>query len=271
MQRSTSLYIVTGTTGSIGSVIAHTLATEGKAVVLACRNRNKAEKQRETLISETGNEDIHCVELDLDNMEAVKVACESIKGLNRPIAAIVNNAGVMSRRSAIVADSYEQDFLVNTFSTALFTIQLIPVMEDNGTVVFTTSLTRDVWRLPKIFPKEKNFGQLATYGRSKRAVTMFSVWLNEQLKSRGIKVNCADPGVVDTGMIAMDRWFDPIADVLFRPLISTPEKGASSALNALKSPLSGKIFYHEKILNPSKSILKESERIATEILKVIGY
>ena len=57
-----------------------------------------------------------------------------------------------------------------------------------------------------------------------------------------MKVNCADPGIVDSSMIHMDRWFDPIADVVFRPLIRTPRNGAVPALRALFSGETGRIF-----------------------------
>lgn len=29
----------------------------------------------------------------------------------------------------------------------------------------------------------------------------------------GIRVNCCDPGVVNSGMITMHRWYDPLADI----------------------------------------------------------
>ena len=57
-----------------------------------------------------------------------------------------------------------------------------------------------------------------------------------------VKVNCADPGVVNSKMITMHRWFDPIADVLFRPFISSPAQGAKPALKALSTSLTGMIF-----------------------------
>ena len=36
----------------------------------------------------------------------------------------------------------------------------------------------------------------------------------------------ADPGVVNTGIITQHRWYDPLADVFFRPFIKSPEKGS---------------------------------------------
>lgn len=263
------IYIVTGTTGGIGSVIAESVAAERKPLVLACRNMQKAEEQCVLLKKKYGYDDIHAKRLDLGSFAGVKAFCEEIRAMNRPIAALVNNAGVMSRDSVLSEDGYEQDFQVNTFSTALLALLMEPMLQDGAVVVFTTSVTRNVWRLPKCFPQEKSFGQLATYGRSKRAMTMFAVALAEKLKCRGIWVNCADPGVVDTGMITMQRWFDPLADVFFRPFISSPEKGASSAINAMKSGKTGKIYHHNRELQPTKSIVRESQRMYDLIFDVL--
>ena len=53
------------------------------------------------------------------------------------------------------------------------------------------------------------------------------------MQSQDIRVACADPGVVNTGMISMHRWFDCLADIFFRPFISTPAQGARPMLRAL--------------------------------------
>ena len=69
--------------------------------------------------------------------------------------------------------------------------------------------------------------------------------MREQVARQGIGVFAADPGIVDTNMITMHRWFDPIADLLFRPLIKTPEQGAETALQLAcgKLPVSGNSLY----------------------------
>ncbi|MBQ7823667.1 MAG: oxidoreductase, partial [Bacteroidaceae bacterium] len=44
-------------------------------------------------------------------------------------------------------------------------------------------------------------------------------------------VNAADPGIVNTKMITMEQWFDPLTDILFRPFIKTAEQGAATAVH----------------------------------------
>ena len=53
------------------------------------------------------------------------------------------------------------------------------------------------------------------------------------LRERGITVNAADPGVVSTGIIRMQMFFDPLTDIFFRPFIRTPRQGADTAIRLL--------------------------------------
>lgn len=134
---------------------------------------------------------------------------------------------------------------VNYFGTILLSWLIAPCIEQGGSVVFTTSVTRRLHRLADgiLYPAEKDFSQLGTYGRSKLALTHYAMHLASLWQGR-LRVNCADPGVVNSGMITMHRWFDPLANLLFRPFTSSPGRGAESALQACLSPHTGMIFYH---------------------------
>ena len=63
------LYIVTGSTDSMGSVITRKLAEQGKAVLLASRDIEKAENYATQLRKVTRNKDITCLQLDLNSFE----------------------------------------------------------------------------------------------------------------------------------------------------------------------------------------------------------
>ena len=92
---------------------------------------------------------------------------------------------------------------------------------------------------------EQAFGQIKSYAASKLALSLFTVSLEEQVRRqrRHISVNMADPGIVDTPIIHLDRWFDRLCDRIFRPLCKTPAQGAAAAVNALLHPeLSGELF-----------------------------
>lgn len=227
------LYIVTGATGGIGGAVAEALAREGKTLVLACRNVNAAEALAHRLRNDVQGVEILVLHLDLSSFNGVRRFVDDLKKLYRPVAALVNVAGTMTRHSTPDASGVELDYRVNCLSTALLARLVSPLMPPRSHIVFTTSVTRMLWDIPQPFPRDGKFSQLATYGRSKLALTVFAHCLAEELRQRDIRVACADPGVVDTAMITMHRWFDRLADILFRPFISTPRKGAEPLLRAL--------------------------------------
>ena len=101
------LYIVTGATDSMGSVIARRLAKQGKPLLLASRDIEKVQRYCDRLKSETRNLDIQCLQLDLSSFDLVNDFVGRLKALHRPVYALVNNAGTLPRHSKISPDGYE--------------------------------------------------------------------------------------------------------------------------------------------------------------------
>lgn len=258
-----SIYIVTGATGSIGTEIARALDTQGKTVLLACRNMEKADALKKDLKASGCKGEILTGELKLDSLAEVRSFADYVKSLHRRVAALINNAGVMCRYRSTTADGFEQTLAVNYLGTVLLTELLLPVIENSGSITFTTSITRKIHSLkePILGEPADRFAQLGTYGRSKLALTHYALYLSQRsdVARRGIRVNCADPGVVNTSMITMQRWYDPLANVFFRPFISTPAQGASSALSALSSSMTGQIFKHRHTPHPMTTDLHKSD------------
>ena len=77
------------------------------------------------------------------------------------------------------------------------------------------------------------FLRIWPYSNSKLAITLFTFELAKRIKKLGITVNAVDPGIVDTGIIRMQMFFDPITDLIFRPIIRTPLQGADTAIRLL--------------------------------------
>lgn len=237
-----SYVMVTGATGAIGSEIVRALLQKGENVLLACRNMEKAEVVRGRLLKEIPSAVAMCVELDLADESSVKNCVENIRNLHISIKGLINNAGVMNRHYSVDAQGRELTMAVNYHNTRLLTLLLLDAFPELSRVVFTSSLTRYMYgRKVDLEVDKSRFHQLRTYGLSKRAITDFALRLSREGRC-GLKVNCADPGVVDSNMITMSRWYDSLADILFRPFIRSPRKGAVPALRAYYSPESPLIY-----------------------------
>lgn len=234
--------VVTGATGGIGREIVRAVARLGHPMILPCRSRAKFDALAADMRAEFPNIRLSFVALDLNDSASVKAAAAALAGM--PLAAVVNNAGIMCRHYTLSPDGPETTLNVNYFNTMLLNDALLPQVAAGGALVFTTSVTR------RFVPKgdspatvnARTFGQLRTYALSKKLIARYALSLAADAARRGVRVNCCDPGIVDSGMITMHRWFDPLADIFFRPFIRSARGGAVPAMRALLSPLSGRIF-----------------------------
>ncbi len=237
-------YIVTGATGGIGKAIVKGLTERGAArVILACRNIAKARKLIESL--QPGMTELTAMEVDLESLESVRRFAKAIAASGLSIDGLFNNAGTMPGDVILTADGYESATQTNFLATGLLTRLLLPCMADDGAIVFTTSMTRRIARLRDDWRERavSHHHRFTTYGRSKLMLTHFAMDLSNELRHRHIRVNCSDPGIVDSAIITMDnKVIDYLSDRLFRPVISTPEQGAAPALAAMESRLTGHIF-----------------------------
>ena len=228
-----SKIIVTGATGSIGLAAVKSLLSKDLPVIMACRNIKKADSQRDNLIKQFPHSDIDILELDLNSLASIRAFVEEIKNQGFKVDKLLNNAGIICRDFTVNDDGFETTLAVNYLGPLYLSKLMIPLMDDGFNIVNTVSVTRGVSKLDEHFfdLDKKRFSQLGTYGKAKYALFLSSLTLSEKIKNGS--VNLTDPGVVDSNMISMHRWFDPLADVLFRPFCKSPEKGAMPAVNAL--------------------------------------
>ena len=232
-----SKIIVTGATGSIGLAAVKSLLSKDLPVIMACRNIKKADGQRDSLIKEFPHSEIDIIELDLNTLASIRAFVEEIKNQGFKVDKLLNNAGIICRDFTVNDDGFETTLAVNYLGPIYLSKLMIPLMDNDFNIVNTVSVTRGVSKLDEHFfdLDKKRFSQLGTYGKAKYALFLSSLTLSEKIKNGS--VNLTDPGVVDSNMISMHRWFDPLADVLFRPFCKSPEKGAIPAVNALLQPI----------------------------------
>lgn len=269
--QSPAVYIVTGATDSMGSLITRRLAEQGKAVVLACRNLEKAESFAETLKAETRNRDVTCLELSLSSFEQVMDFVSRVKKLGRPVAGLVNNAGTLPRHSKISPDGYEHAIQVNFLSTVLLSMALYPIMEEGSKIILSTSISRRFVSLPYEFPAVSHFTQIGAYAQSKLALTLFSIYMSTVMKARRVSVNCVDPGVIKTGVLALHRWLDRAADYIVKPL-PDPDAGVIPTMRALESNDTGFIFEGRDKQIKTSSLLKNRDvfiKLCNDTMRIV--
>ena len=280
--------IVTGASAGIGTEITRILARKGYSIIMACRNMQKARQVCDDIIKDTGNKNVMVLPVNLSSLGSILDFSETIKERGYRVKALINNAGTMCKEFQTTRDGFETTVGVNYVGAYLLTRLMIPLLSDDGRVINTTSITYKTGSIREGFlsPDPKAHWRFSAYPDSKLAVLLFTLELVERLSDRNISAFAVDPGIVNTDMITMNEWFDPLANLFFRPFIKSARKAAQTAVHlatAKSEQLTGILYadcrpkkitpkvinhpYREKLWNETeKLILNRCEAIDSERL-----
>lgn len=229
--------IITGADGGMGYEETKAVAQAGYHVIMACYSPKLAEQKRLQLVKETGNQNIEIMGVDLANLSAVKAFADQVKMKVEHLDLLMNNAGTMETGLHITVDGLERTVSVNYVGPYLLTRLLLPIMGQGSRIVNMASCVYLLGKLnfPEFFlsGRKGSFWRIPVYSNTKLAITLFTMDLARRVKEKGITVNAADPGIVNTEIIRMQMFFDPLTDLIFRPCIRTPRQGADTAIHLL--------------------------------------
>lgn len=237
MEMNARIAIVTGADGDMGMVETRAVAQAGYHTIMACYCPKKAQEKCLQLQQETGNRNIEVIGIDLANMRTVREFADKISRKFGRVDLLMNNAGTLETGRHYTVDGLERTVSVNYVGPYLLTRLLLPLMPAGARIVNMASCVHPLGRLkfPEFFEQGCSgcFIRFKAYSNSKLAIILFTMELARRIKDRGITVNAVDPGIVDTGIIRLQMFFDPLTDLVFRPVIRTPQQGADTAVHLL--------------------------------------
>ncbi len=212
--------IVTGASAGIGRGIAQVLARAGHGVGLLARDTHRLNEVCDEIESAGGRAVV--ASADLRDVHAVTHAMawlvESLGGVD----ALVNNAGLVIRKSVLELTFDEWHAMVETNINGLFyaTRAILPhlMAQKSGHIVNLSSISG-------YLPLAGGSGYAAT----KYAVTGFSESLFQEVRAHGIKVTTVFPGSVDSD----SHRHDPSADHRWKV---RPEEVGDAVLGLLETP-----------------------------------
>ncbi|MGD1067102.1 MAG: SDR family oxidoreductase [Vulcanimicrobiaceae bacterium] len=176
--------LITGASSGIGAVYADRLAHRGYDLILVARNRERLDALAQRLRGETSRQiDVLVADLGApDDLHRVEATLRE-----RPIAMLVNNAGVAAVTPLLGSDVDAMEAMIELNVTALtrLTYAAVPgfVARGAGTIVNIASVVA-------LVPEMLN----GVYGASKAYVLAFSRSLHHELSDRGIRVQAVLPG-----------------------------------------------------------------------------
>lgn len=250
---------ITGTTSGTGFVCARELAKKGATVILLNRKSERSKNALTQLKEAVHQGTFDAIDCDLQNLDSVNHAIDSIKSKYDKLDVLVNNAGVMALKDQATEDGYDVQMQTNVISHFLLTKELFPLLKESeqGRIVNHSSMARLGGPLEmKYF--EKNGGNLGgdeapenetagfrgprweRYHQTKLANAVFTYALKNRLKEAGISnvfPLLAHPGLARTSLqvtTAADGGMD--ADSDFMNQAQSAEDGATGIIRAAMDP-----------------------------------
>ena len=215
--------LIVGGSGGIGQASADLFARAGAKVVLAARNKSKAEEKAKE-INDSGGE-AFAIEVDVTELASVSKMTREIEENVGEIDVLVNafGLGMIQPLLDIKPDDARELFDVNVFGTFLVTQTVVRYMTTNKkgrVIMFPGILGKAVMRNSSV------------YSASKYAVTGFTKALVEENKRSGVKFS-----LLYLGGVATDFWENPNIDMrVQKDKMLTPEEVAKSVFYAASQP-----------------------------------
>jgi len=233
--------VITGANTGIGRISALELARKGAHVILACRSKEKAEPVVQSIKTETGNNSVEFMELDLSSLKSVKKFTEQFKSTNLPLHLILNTAGIMATPFWLSADGIEAQFATNHLGHFLLTNELLGILEANtpSRIVNLSSMAHNFCysegvRFDKI-NDEQSYSSWSAYGQSKLCNILFTKELAKRLGDKKVYVNAVHPGYVATELgrnlsQTYGSFLSPIMAIGTSLFAKSPQNGALTSL-----------------------------------------
>ena len=228
------IVLVTGATDGLGRGVATALAAEGATLLLHGRSPERLDAVVEEIGAETGNANLRPYRADLASLDDVRRVADDVVGQESRLDALVNNAGIGTTlpgdgERLVSADGYELRFAVNYLSGFLLTHRLVELLAASAPARIVN--VSSAGQAPIDFDDvmlEHGYSGTRAYTQSKLAQVMFTIDLAEELRDRGVMVNCLHPATyMPTKMVlhARGEGLSPLEDGVRATvrLVASPE------------------------------------------------
>ena len=233
------LALVTGGYSGIGLETTRALSAAGAEVIVPARRPDTA---AEAL---AGIDRVEAETLDLGDLESVAALADRLLSAGRPLALVINSAGIMACPETRVGDGWEAQFATNHLGHFALVNRLWPLIADGGgrVVAVSSGAHRRTGILWDDVQLERDYDKWVAYGQSKTANVLFAVELDRRGRDAGVRAFGLHPGGIATPlqrfMSDEDKrargWFDEHGEIR-QELFKTPEQGAATQTWAATSP-----------------------------------
>lgn len=250
--------LITGANSGIGYITTLEIARRGATVGMVCRNAERAEKARQEIITQTGNDKIEIFLCEFGEQAQIHHLAKQLKEKYERIDVLVNNAGLIGNNRETTIDGLERTFAVNHLGYFMLTNLLKePLLaSQEGRIINVSS---ELHRFAKLnfnnLQLENGYSSIKAYALSKLCNILFTRELAKRLKGTNLVTNCLHPGAVATNFANNANGFLKFLFKFSKPIFLSPEQGARTPIYLATADeaaqYNGEYFEKEKVRKPS--------------------
>jgi NAD(P)-dependent dehydrogenase (short-subunit alcohol dehydrogenase family) len=199
MESKQRVAIVTGANGAIGQEICAGLATQGFAVVMVCRNPERANRAAQWVTRAVAGAVVRTELVDLSRREEIFAFASRWQG---PLDALVNNAAIAPRQRSETSEGIEMEFATNVLGY----VWMMRAFEDAlrasapARVVNVASYWAGDLALDDLQFRRRAYDNDMAYRQSKQADRMLTVAFAKRWPQSEVTVNACHPGDANSAL-----------------------------------------------------------------------
>jgi len=243
--------LVTGANSGLGFETVRALSGRGATVLATARTKEKARDACANLSSASGTTvPLAC---ELTDPTSIRACVAQVKERDRPLDAIICNAGIMALPELKQAFGYELQFFTNYIGHFILVTELLDQLSETARLVMVSSDAHNMAPAEGIDFKnlsgERGYKPWTAYGQSKLANVLFAKELARRLSGSSKTANAVHPGLINTNL-----WLNTNPLIRFASRIAEPialknaAQGASTQCYVAVHPnvngISGEYFSH---------------------------
>jgi NAD(P)-dependent dehydrogenase (short-subunit alcohol dehydrogenase family) len=231
--------IVTGASSGIGKETAREMAARGATVVLACRDKQRADAARADIVASTGNREVSVMTLDLASVASIDAFVEGFGRRFDRLDVLVNNAAALWRRRTLTASGIEATLAINHLGPFALSLGLLEMRTPAHIVMVSSKLHLDArLDLEDLLWEKRPYRGFGAYYASKLANVIFTRALARRLGDKAVRVNALHPGEAGTEIA---RDYGKAMMLLMRVLYGSPKRATRATMFVATSPEVGSV------------------------------
>ena len=277
-------FLVTGANSGLGFSACKTFLGKGAEVIMACRNKERAEQAKEKLLKEFPNGKIHLVSLDQASKESINNFPKQLEEFPH-IDALILNAGIFHPdKNQYTKDGYSLTVGTNFIGVYFLVNALEETFKSHKIkrIVLVSSIVRHQGRArhyEKYFHKEHR-STFKQYAVSKRMLFEYGLYLSNTLYGQ-VEVTICHPGLASTNILggqasSFSQRFQKAAKRFMHKFGNSSDKSSLCLVEAaVKSPANLGYFYPKHFFHirgiPKEKRLHLSEKKYSRLLKSLSH